>query len=65
MRKEKVSFRLSKDTIRDLEFLALKISKVGKRPSRTEALRYLIYKGFRSMPDWRRQLIINTSKASF
>lgn len=60
MRKEKVSFRLSKDTIRDLEFLALKISKTGKRATRTNALRFLIHRGFRSIPDWRRQLFIST-----
>jgi len=61
VRKEKVSFRLSQDTIRDLEFLALKIKKVRKRSSRTDALRFLIHHAFSRMPDWRRKLIIDSS----
>jgi len=60
MKRKKVSFRLSQDTIRDLEFLALKLYEKGKKPTRTNALRFLINRAFRSMPDWRRKLIINT-----
>lgn len=61
MKRKHVSFRLSRDTIRDLEFLALKIKKVGRRTSRTEALRFLIHHAFSRMPDWRRKLIIDSS----
>lgn len=61
MKRKHVSFRLSQDTIRDLEFLALKIKKTRKRSSRTDALRFLIHHAFSRMPDWRRKLIIDSN----
>lgn len=49
----KVTIRLHKDTLKDLDLLAKKLESIYDRPTRSTAIRYILRTGFSNIGNWR------------